>query len=201
MERVSRNDAREPATQGEEPAGRGCLARLPLGGLLRARPRRGGRPRTAFELFGFTLFGGDEETTDVADPLRYAVSLTVAGDDDLREVLEEASSLVADEDRPVSGSLGLIAKARSDREQLVAALYREARYDGVVDVTIAGRPIDEICRPTPSSPAAAGSGRDRRSIRARCSRFGDGARSRATPAGPRAGGIRPRCGAAMRNPT
>ena len=128
--------------RGGRPAGR-AFARLAAGGLL-ALGLAAAEPAHAFELFGFTLFGGDEETTDVADPLRYAVSLTVAGDDDLREVLEEASSLVADEKRPVSGSLGLIAKARSDREQLVAALYREARYDGVVDVTIAGRPIDEI---------------------------------------------------------
>lgn len=128
--------------RGVRPAGR-VFARLLAGGLLALGLAAAG-PARAFELFGITLFGAEEDTADVVDPLRYSVTLTVAGDDELRETLEEASSLVADEERPVSGSLGLIAKARSDREQLIAALYREARYDGVVTVTIAGRPIDEI---------------------------------------------------------
>jgi translocation and assembly module TamA len=52
--------------------------------------------------------------------------------------------LKADEDHPVSGSLGLLAKARSEREQLVAALYGEARYDGVVTVEIQGKDIDAL---------------------------------------------------------
>lgn len=125
------------------PAGR-VSARLVAGGLV-ALGLAAAEPARAFELFGITLFGSGEDTADVADPLRYSVTLTVqGGDEDLREIVEDASSLVADRERPVSGSLGLIAKARSDREQLIAALYREARYDGVVVVTIAGRPIDEI---------------------------------------------------------
>lgn len=124
------------------PAGR-VSARLVAGGLV-ALGLAAAEPARAFELFGITLFGAEEDTADVADPLRYSVTLTVDGDADLREIVENASSLVADQKRPVSGSLGLIAKARSDREQMIAALYREARYDGVVDVTIAGRPIDEI---------------------------------------------------------
>lgn len=125
------------------PAGR-VSTRLVAGGLV-ALGLAAAEPARAFELFGITLFGSGEDTADVADPLRYSVTLTVqGGDEDLREIVEDASSLVADRERPVSGSLGLIAKARSDREQLIAALYREARYDGVVVVTIAGRPIDEI---------------------------------------------------------
>ena len=128
--------------RGTGPAGR-VSARLVAGGLL-ALGLAAAQPAHALELFGITLFESEDEAADVADPLRYAVTLTVDGDEDLRETLEEASSLVADQERPVSGSLGLIAKARGDREQLIAALYREARYDGVVNVTIAGRPIDEI---------------------------------------------------------
>jgi translocation and assembly module TamA len=99
----------------------------------------------AFELFGFKLFGSDEEDEDIVDPLNYTVTLTVEGDDEkLKETLDEASSLVQDVKRPVSGSLGLLAKARSDREQLVAALYAQARYDGVVDIAINGQSLDEI---------------------------------------------------------
>ncbi len=99
----------------------------------------------AFELFGFKLFGSDEEDDDVVDPLHYTVTLTVeGGDEKLKDDLDEASSLVQDVERPVSGSLGLLAKARSDREQLVAALYAQARYDGVVQIAIAGQSLDDI---------------------------------------------------------
>jgi len=100
----------------------------------------------AFELFGFKLFGSDEdEDADIADPLRYGATLTVEGDDSaLDRKLRAASSLLADAERPVSGSLGLLTKARSDRERLVAALYEEARYDGVVTITIAGQDLDAI---------------------------------------------------------
>ncbi len=51
---------------------------------------------------------------------------------------------------PVSGSLGLLAKAAASATSLIAALYAHARYDGVVDITIAGKPLDS-CRRTPSS--------------------------------------------------
>lgn len=99
----------------------------------------------AFELFGFKLFGSDEEDDDVVDPLHYTVTLTVeGGDEKLKDDLDGASSLVQDVERPVSGSLGLLAKARSDREQLVAALYAQARYDGVVQIAIAGQLLDDI---------------------------------------------------------
>lgn len=99
----------------------------------------------AFELFGFKLFGSDEEDDDIVDPLNYTVTLAVeGGDEELKDDLDKASSLVQDVERPVSGSLGLLAKARSDREQLVAALYAQARYDGVVQIAIAGQPLDDI---------------------------------------------------------
>jgi translocation and assembly module TamA len=99
----------------------------------------------AFELFGFRLWGSDEEEEDIVDPLHYTVTLTVeGGDEELQKALDKASSLVQDVKRPVSGSLGLLAKARSDREQLVAALFSQARYDGVVTIAIDGRSIDEL---------------------------------------------------------
>lgn len=100
----------------------------------------------AFEIFGIKLFGSSEEDEqDIVDPLNYTVTLVVTdGDEDLREKLEKASSLVSDADRPVSGSLGLLAKARGDREQLVAALYTEARYGGLVDISIAGQKLDDL---------------------------------------------------------
>ncbi|PBC24463.1 MULTISPECIES: autotransporter assembly complex family protein [unclassified Mesorhizobium] len=104
------------------------------------------RSAAAFELFGIKLWGSsNDEDADIVDPLRYAVTITAPdADKDLVKKLENASALKGDEDRPVSGSLGLMAKARSDREQLVAALYADARYEGVVTITIDGKPLDDL---------------------------------------------------------
>lgn len=100
----------------------------------------------AFELFGIKLWGSSkDEDADIVDPLRYAVTISAPdADKDLVKKLENASALNSDEEHPVSGSLGLMAKARSDREQLVAALYADARYEGVVTITIDGKPLDDL---------------------------------------------------------
>ncbi|RWA72397.1 autotransporter assembly complex family protein [Mesorhizobium sp.] len=104
------------------------------------------RPAAAFEIFGIKLWGSSsDEDADIVDPLRYSVTIDAPdADKDLVEKLENASALKSDEEHPVSGSLGLMAKARSDREQLVAALYADARYEGVVTITIQGKSIDEL---------------------------------------------------------
>ncbi|RRI07043.1 outer membrane protein assembly factor [Mesorhizobium tamadayense] len=104
------------------------------------------RQAAAFEIFGIKLWGSSsDEDADIVDPLRYSVTIDAPdADKDLVERLENASTLKSDEEHPVSGSLGLMAKARSDREQLVAALYADARYEGVVTITIEGKSIDEL---------------------------------------------------------
>lgn len=103
-------------------------------------------PAEAIELFGFKLF--EPETTEeevVVDPVSYAVSLRTDNlDEALAAALTQSSALVRDEKKPVSGSLGLLVKVRDDRERLVAALYESARYSGTVEITIAGKPFDEI---------------------------------------------------------
>jgi translocation and assembly module TamA len=91
------------------------------------------------------LWGRDGGDTEVVDPLRYTLTFDPGTTDaELKEALEDASAMLADEERPVSGSLGLLSKARGEREQLVAALYGAARYEGLVDIRIAGTPLDEI---------------------------------------------------------
>ena len=140
------------SSTGRLTAGRGT--RLLLCALLSGTAALTHAPTAnAFELFGFKLFGSDdEEDEDIVDPLNYTVTLTVEGDDEtIKETLDKASSLVQDVERPVSGSLGLLAKARSDREQLVAALYAEARYDGVVDDRHRRPARSTTCRRTPIS--------------------------------------------------
>lgn len=99
----------------------------------------------AFELFGWKLFGSEDEDADIVDPLHYTVTLDVAGGDEaLEKSLRSASNMVADEEKPVSGSLGLLSKARGERELLIAALYRSARYDGLVNISIDGKNIDDL---------------------------------------------------------
>jgi len=103
---------------------------------------------SALEIFGLKLFESEEaETVEVVDPLSYSVTLEVSGDDPegtLREELEAASSLVQGADRPVSGSIGLIQRANSDFEQLIAALYENARYGGEVRILLGGRRLADL---------------------------------------------------------
>lgn len=102
----------------------------------------------AFELFGFKLFENDtNEAVEVVDPLSYSVTLEVTGNDpegDLRSELEAASQLVQGADRPVSGSIGLIQRANGDFEQLIAALYENARYAGEVRIRLDGRRLADL---------------------------------------------------------
>jgi translocation and assembly module TamA len=99
----------------------------------------------AFKIFGITLFGDDEDTVEVVDPVRYDATLeTGDADKNLAARLETASTLVADKEQPVSGDLGIVVKAREDRDRLVAVLYEEARYGGIVDIAIAGTNIDNL---------------------------------------------------------
>jgi translocation and assembly module TamA len=108
-------------------------------GLLTASPAH------ALKLFGINLFGSEEETIEVINPVRYDATLSTGdADSDLAERLENAASLVNDEEQPVSGDLGIVIKAREDRDRLVAVLYEEARYGGTVHISIEGVDIDAL---------------------------------------------------------
>ncbi|RCW25983.1 autotransporter secretion outer membrane protein TamA [Ciceribacter lividus] len=99
----------------------------------------------AFKIFGITLFGDDKADADIVDPLRYSVNLDTDGSDrELARAIERSSLLVNQVDNPVSGDLGLVIKARDDRDRLIATLYERARYGGVVTITIGGRNIDDL---------------------------------------------------------
>ncbi|QLF68626.1 outer membrane protein assembly factor [Peteryoungia desertarenae] len=107
------------------------------------------KPASALELFGIELFGSDEPELEVVDPVSFNVSIDVTGaSEEIAEKLEQASLLIQEEDEPVSGDLGLVIKARDDRDRLIATLYENARYGGIVTVLIAGRDIDSL----PPSP-------------------------------------------------
>ena len=77
------------------------------------------------------------------DPLPYEAELSVSGDTgELNKQLKEASLLIQQQDKPPSGEAGLIARALSDRERLVAQLYADGRYGGTVEISLAGVPLE-----------------------------------------------------------
>ena len=105
------------------------------------------RRRRSLRIFGFKFFGSDDE-----EDAGHRRSAALHGDADASTAATRDSPRRSkrprrwsqDAERPVSGSLGLLAKARADREQLVAALYAKARYDGVVDIAIDGKSLDDL---------------------------------------------------------
>src|SRR5690606_14099365 len=110
-------------------------------------------PALAFELFGIRLWGEDKKTDpDIIDPKTYEVEVTTTGDRknadgteaDLKSVVEGASGLVTDADKPASGSAGLLAKARGDYRRILAALYGEGRYGGTISILVDGREANDI---------------------------------------------------------
>ena len=106
----------------------------------------------AFEIFGVKFFE-DEEGTEVIDPVKYTLTLDAGtDDDDLTEAIETSALLKQDEGEAVSGDLGLVIKARDDRDRILAALYENARYGGVVAVTVAGQDLDSL-PPVPEFPS------------------------------------------------
>lgn len=109
----------------------------------------------AFKIFGMRFFESKEEPIDVVDPVNYSLTLNEnSGDADLKEALESSSRLFQDKEKPVSGDLGLAIKARDDRDRLLAALYEQARYGGVVNVKVNGQDIDTL-PPDPVFPDGA----------------------------------------------
>ena len=104
-------------------------------------------PASAFELFGIKLFGSDDEADEagIVDPVPYTATLALAGTDrELNDNLKEASLLIRMEKVPPSGLIGLIARARDDQANLIAKLYEEARYGGVVTIFIGGRQLETM---------------------------------------------------------
>lgn len=103
------------------------------------------QPAAAFSLFGVHLFGEKTETVTVLNPVRYALTFDAPGaDKDLLKSLKNASGLYDGRESPVSGDLGVVIKARDDRDRLIAALYENARYGGVVKISVAGTDIDRL---------------------------------------------------------
>lgn len=116
-------------------------------------------PAAAFELFGLRIFGSDKKEASedvIGEPQYYEVELdALGGDETVADALNGASLLVADKEKPASGSAGLIAKARSDYQRLLAALYTEGYYGGSISILIDGREAGQLAPDvTLSDPAS-----------------------------------------------
>ncbi|MBJ3778603.1 autotransporter assembly complex protein TamA [Acuticoccus mangrovi] len=102
---------------------------------------------SAFEIFGFHLFGGGDKTPPPPDAVTYSVDLEVIGDDSIRKTLLNASTLEEEKGEPSPGSAALLSRARADYQHLLAALYTTGHYGGTISITVDGReaantPID-----------------------------------------------------------
>ncbi len=113
-------------------------------------------PAVAFELFGIHLWGEKKTTDDpdavIAEPKHYEVNVEITGkrsntdgsEAKVDELVESASSLYADRDKPASGAAGLLAKARGDYRRILAALYADGRYGGTISILIDGHEASDI---------------------------------------------------------
>ncbi|WP_297322664.1 autotransporter assembly complex family protein [uncultured Bartonella sp.] len=111
----------------------------------------------AFDLFGIHLWGKKKQTDNNSDvigiPKHYKVKVSAVpgAPEEGVKIVKSASSLVDDEDKPASGSAGLLAKARGDYRKILAALYAEGYYGGTISILVNGAEAANI-RPDAELP-------------------------------------------------
>ncbi len=77
------------------------------------------------------------------DRVRYTVTIDITGaDDNLEESIRAASNLETLVDEPPPGAAGLVRRAAADIERFLGALYAEGHYGGLIEMTLAGTPIE-----------------------------------------------------------
>lgn len=106
-----------------------------------------GTPASAFELFGVHLWGEreDEDEIEIIDPQPYTVTVNVSGgEDSLQKVVENASSLWKNREKPASGNAGLLSTARGDYRRILAALYGEGYYGPEITILAAGQEVSGL---------------------------------------------------------
>ncbi len=104
-------------------------------------------PAEAFDLFGIHLWGERKDAdadSVIADPHKYTVEIAQDENKETKKLIEGASSLVADKDKPASGAAGLLAKARGDYRRILGALYADGRYGGTISIKVDGREAADI---------------------------------------------------------
>ncbi len=107
----------------------------------------------AFELFGYHLWGKKAEAQEdglagIPEPTPYTVEFLVVGEHEdqpgkLEEELQSASLLVQDVKKLPSGASGVLARATQDFERLIGKLYEDGYYGALVQITVAGSPLNQ----------------------------------------------------------
>ncbi len=104
----------------------------------------------AFELFGFHLFGKKTSASFPSGVNSTEKSYTVevvappGAPQEGIKIAKAASSLVSDQGKTVANSSGLLAKARSNYRTILAALYADGRYGGIISIKINGLEVSDL---------------------------------------------------------
>ncbi len=104
-------------------------------------------PAAAFEIFGFRFFepaGDDEPVSPDAQP--YTIEVDVVGaDDDLSARIRSSSLLYTErEGRPPPSTAAFLSRVGAEYGRIVAGLYTEGHYGGVVTITVDGRDPESL---------------------------------------------------------
>lgn len=83
----------------------------------------------------------EEAILPVPDGVTYAVTFDLPDDDDLAK-LKDVSDLERLKAQLPSGAIGLMGRANADSGRLISALEALGYYDGQVDITLAGVPLN-----------------------------------------------------------
>ncbi|WP_454917205.1 autotransporter assembly complex protein TamA [Xanthobacter sediminis] len=77
------------------------------------------------------------------DAVPYTIDIEVVNAErDVRSAIVDASSLESQKSRPPAGAAGLVRRAVTDRDRIVAALYANGYYGGTMEITISGNRLD-----------------------------------------------------------
>lgn len=103
-------------------------------------------PVQAFELFGHRFFEKAADPDLSPDAQRYSVTIdTVGGDDSLHGAILDGSALWSGrDDTPPPSTAAFLARVNAEYGRIMAALYREGRYGGAVDIKVDGRDPETI---------------------------------------------------------
>ena len=78
-----------------------------------------------------------------ADPVAYTVTFRPSGDAELDGLLKQTASLVSLEKKLPAAPFALVGRARADQAQFLIVLHSLGYDAGDVDITIAGKPLDD----------------------------------------------------------
>jgi translocation and assembly module TamA len=82
-----------------------------------------------------------------ADPQPYKVTIEPTGEAPLDAAVHDAATLISLQKSAPVGPFALVARARSDEGRFAVALHSFGYYDGKVEITIDGKPLDDPSLP------------------------------------------------------